>query len=135
MILDAGMSRFLAHWLTTALALGAVAWVLPGVVITSLPALAVASLVLGLVNAVVKPLLVLLTLPLTLLSLGVFYLVVNGLVFGLAALLVPGFEVRGFLWAMLGAALVGLVSTFIGRFGSPPGRGRIDVIDVRARRD
>ena len=129
------MPRFLAHWLTTALALGAVAWILPGVVITSLPALAVAALVLGLVNAVVKPLLVLLTLPLTVLSLGVFYLVVNGLAFAFAALLVPGFEVRSFFWAMLGAALVGLVSMFIGGFRSPPGRGRIDVIDVTTRRD
>lgn len=129
------MPRFLAHWLTTALALGAVAWILPGVVITSLPALAVAALVLGLVNAVVKPLLLLLTLPLTVLSLGVFYLVVNGLAFAFAALLVPGFEVRSFFWAMLGAALVGLVSMFIGGFRSPPRRGRIDVIDVTTRRD
>lgn len=129
------MPRFLAHWLTTALALGAVAWILPGVVITSLPALAVAALVLGLVNAVVKPVLVVLTLPLTVLSLGVFYLFLNGLAFAFAALLVPGFEVRSFLWAMLGAALVGLVSMCIGGFGSPPRGGRIDVIDVRARRD
>lgn len=129
------MPRFLAHWLTTALALGAVAWVLPGVVITSLPALAVAALVLGLINAVVKPVLVVLTLPLTLLSLGVFYLFLNGLAFAFAALLVPGFEVRSFLWAMLGAALVGLVSMCIGGFASPPRRGRIDVIDVTARRD
>ena len=110
------MTQFLAHWITTALALGAVSWVLPGVQVTSLPALLVAALVLGFVNAVLKPLLVLLTLPITVLTLGLFYLVVNGLAFSFAAWIVPGFEVRSFGWAILGALLVGLVSWFIGSF-------------------
>ena len=108
------MTQFLAHWITTALALGAVSWMLPGVTLSSLPALLVAALVLGFVNAVVKPVLVLLTLPITVLTLGLFYLVVNGLAF--AAWLVPGFDVSSFGWAMLGALLVGLVSWFIGTF-------------------
>ena len=110
------MSRFLTHWLTTALALGVAAWVLPGVEVASVPALLVAALVLGLINAVVKPILVLLTLPITLVTLGLFYFVVNGLAFALAAWVVPGFSVRGFGWAMLGALLVGMVSMFIGSF-------------------
>ena len=110
------MTHFLAHWITTALALGAVSWVLPGVQITSLPALLVAALVLGFVNAVIKPLLVLLTLPITVITLGLFYLVVNGLAFAFAAWIVPGFEVRSFGWAVLGALLVGLASWFIGSF-------------------
>lgn len=110
------MTWFLLNWLTTAVALGAVAWVLPGVTVSSLPALAVASLVLGIVNTVVKPVLVVLTLPLTVLTLGLFYFVVNGLAFALAAWIVPGFAVRSFGWAMLGALLVGAVSMFIGRF-------------------
>ena len=79
------MNRFLAHWLTIALALGVAAWILPGVEVTSVPALLVAALVLGLINAVVKPILVLLTLPITLVTLGLFYFVVNGLAFALAA--------------------------------------------------
>ena len=108
------MTRFLAYWLTTAIALGAASWILPGVSIASLPALAVAALVLGMVNAVVRPVLVVLTLPLTFLTLGVFYLVVNGVAFSLAAWLVTGFEVRSFGWAVLGAILVGIVSLFIG---------------------
>lgn len=115
------MTRFLAYWLTTAIALGAVAWILPGVYIKSLPALAVSALVLGVVNAVVRPVLVVLTLPLTFLTLGVFYLVVNGVVFSLAAWLVAGFEVRSFGWAVLGAILAGFVSLFIGAWGD--GRG------------
>lgn len=83
---------------------------------TSLPALAVAALVLGFINAVVKPVLVILTLPITVLTLGLFYLVVNGIAFWLAAALVPGFGIRSFGWAMLGAFLVGLVSWFVGAF-------------------
>ena len=111
------MSRFLAHWVTTAFALGATSWVLPGVQVDSIVALMVAALVLGFVNAVVRPILVLLTLPITFLTLGLFYLIVNGLAFALAAWLVPGFGVRGFGWAVLGAFMVGVVSWFIGSFG------------------
>tara|TARA_Y100000588_G_C14034536_1_gene830142 strand:+ start:267 stop:551 length:285 start_codon:yes stop_codon:yes gene_type:complete len=87
---------------------------LPGVEISSLPALIVAALVLGCANAFVKPMLLLLTLPITILTLGLFYAVVNGLVFALAAFLVPGFSVCSFVWAMLGAFIVGFVSWLIG---------------------
>ena len=111
---DAGMSRFLTHWFTTAVALGVAAWILPGIHVSSWVALAVAALVLGFVNAVVRPLLVIVTLPITLLTLGLFYLVVNGLAFGLAAAIVPGFSVDSFLWAMLGAFVVGAASWFVG---------------------
>jgi putative membrane protein len=87
---------------------------LPGVEISSLTALIIAALVLGCANAFVKPVLLLLTLPITVLTLGLFYTVVNGLVFALAAFLVPGFSVRSFLWAMLGAFIVGFVSWLMG---------------------
>ena len=106
--------RFLTHWLVTAVALGVAAWILPGVHVTSFVALAVAALVLGLINAVIRPLLVFLTLPLTIVTLGLFYLVVNGVLFALAALVVPGFAVDGLLWSIAGAVLVGLVSFVVG---------------------
>ena len=127
------MSRFIAHWITTAVALGATAWVLPGVNVSSLPALLVAALALGFANAVVRPLLLLLTLPITVLTLGLFYLVVNGLSFGFAAFLVPGFSVRSFGWAMLGALLVGAVSWFIGSFlqPRPAAGGYVEVRQVK----
>ncbi|MXY23371.1 MAG: phage holin family protein [Acidobacteria bacterium] len=112
------MKWFFLHWLTTGIALGVAAWILPGVTITSLPALAVAALVLGLVNSVVRPVLLILTLPLTVMTLGVFYLVVNGVAFALAAWIVPGFQVASFFWAVAGAVLVGLMSMFIGSFRS-----------------
>ncbi len=110
------MSRFLVHWLVVAIALWAAAWILPGVGISSWPALLVAALVLGLVNAVVRPILVLMTLPITVLTLGLFYLVVNGAAFALAALVVPGFAVEGCGWAIVGALMVSVISGFIGLF-------------------
>ena len=113
------MRGFVLHWLTVAIALAVTAWVLPGVVVSSLPALAVAALVLGLVNAVVRPILFLLTLPITVLTLGLFYLVVNGVSFALAAWAVPGFAVNGLVGAILGALMVGLVSWFVGSFLGP----------------
>ena len=87
--------------------------------VTSLYALAVAGLVLGFVNAIVRPILVLLTLPITIVTLGLFYFVVNGLAFALAALVVPGFEVTSLLWAMLGALVVSIVSWFTGLNAGP----------------
>ncbi len=107
---------FLAHWLTTGAALSATAWLLPGVQIDSLGALALAALALGFVNAIIRPVLVLLTLPFTVVTLGLFYFIVNGIAFRLAAALVPGFQVTSFFSAILGALTVGFVSWFIGGF-------------------
>jgi len=110
------MVRFLMWWSTLAVALGVAAWLLPGVHVTSWVALAVASLVLGMVNTLVRPVMVVLTLPVTVLTLGLFYLVVNGVAFALAAALVTGFSVDGLGWAMLGAMVTGLISWFVGSF-------------------
>ncbi len=76
---------FLLHWAIVAAALWVAAYLIPGVVVHSVPALLVAALVLGLVNALVRPILTILTLPITILTLGLFYLVVNGAAFSLAA--------------------------------------------------
>lgn len=108
------MGKLLIHLLIVAVALGVTAWLLPGVHVASWPALAVAALILGFVNAIVRPVITLLTLPLTILTLGLFLLVVNGIAFALAALIVPGFSVDGFLWSILGALMVSLVSAVIG---------------------
>src|SRR5450432_47057 len=104
------MARFLLHLLVTAVALGAAARLVPGIQIASGPVLVFAALVLGFVNAVVRPVLVVLTLPLTVLTLGIFYFIVNGAAFGLAAWLVPGFTVASLGSAILGSVIVALVS-------------------------
>ena len=88
----------------------------PGVTITSWVTLALAALVLGFVNAIVRPILVILTLPITVLTLGLFYLIVNGIAFGLAAALVPGFELASVTAAILGALATSVISWFIGIF-------------------
>jgi putative membrane protein len=108
------MSRFLVHWLVTASAVGVSAYLLPGVAFRSGWALAIGALVLGLVNALVRPLLVLLTLPLTIVTLGLFYLLVNGVSFAVAAAVVPGFEVGSLGQAVLGALLTSLVAWALG---------------------
>ena len=110
------MKRFLIHWLIIALALWVTAYILPGVHIESNQALATAAIVLGLVNALVRPILTLLTLPITILTLGLFYLLVNGFTFMLASKVVPGFGVSGYWWAVLGALVVSIVSAFVGNF-------------------
>ena len=111
------MKRFIIHLLVIAVALWVTAYILPGVQVTSWQALAIASLVLGFVNAIIRPILVLLTLPITILTLGLFYLLVNGFTFLLASWIVPGFEVTTYWWAVLGALIVGIISWFIGWFG------------------
>jgi putative membrane protein len=106
--------KLLLHVATTAAALLVADWALDGVVVSSLPALLLAALALGLVNGLVRPLLVLLTLPLTVVTLGLFYLVVNGVAFALAAALVPGFSVTSLGSAILAALVVALVSWIFG---------------------
>lgn len=110
------MVRFLMHWIGTALALFVCTKILPGVHVDSLQTLAVAALVLGFINAIVKPILLILTLPITILTLGLFYFVINGIAFGLAAAIVPGFGVDSIGWAILGALVVSLISWFVGAF-------------------
>lgn len=104
------MAEFLVHLVVTALLLLVVANLVSGFELEgAVPAL-LAALVLGLVNALVRPLVVVLTIPLTLLTLGLFLFVVNALMMWLAAGLVPGFKVRGFVPALLGSLLFSLLN-------------------------
>ena len=104
------MARILVVWLINTLALAAVAYLMPSVSIASAGAALVAALVLGLVNTLIRPLLVLLTLPVTLLTLGLFIFVINGLLFWAVGAMVPGFTVAGFWAGVFGAIVFSLVS-------------------------
>ena len=117
------MLRFLLHVLVIAAALAGTAHLLDGVTVTSWQALAVGALALGAVNAVVRPILAVLTLPITVLTLGLFYLLVNGASFAIAAWMVPGFDVAGFWPAVGGAFVFSLISTVLGWF-LPGGDGK-----------
>jgi putative membrane protein len=107
------MLRLLLAWLLNTFALLAVAYLMPSVRIDSFGAALVGALVLGLANAVVRPILVLLTLPVTVLTLGLFLLVINGAVFLGVARLVSGFEVAGLWPAILAAIVYSIVSWFL----------------------
>lgn len=104
------MVRFLLAWLVNTLALIAVAYLMPSITVSSFGAALIAALVLGLVNAIVRPVLVLLTLPVTILTLGLFIFVLNGLLFWMVASWLEGFHVAGFWSGVLGAILFSLVS-------------------------
>jgi putative membrane protein len=101
---------FWARSLITAFALWAATQLVPGIAVAGVFSLALAALVFGLVNAVVRPVLTLLSLPLTILTLGLFLLVINAAMLGLTAWVLPGFRVDGFGPALLGAIVVSLVS-------------------------
>ncbi len=98
-------------WILNDVALLIVAYILPGITVSSFGSALIAALVLGLLNAVVKPVLVLLTLPLTVVTLGLFLFVLNALVFWLAGSILRGFQVDGFWWAVIGAIVYSIVST------------------------
>ena len=104
------MLRLLVVWLIHTVALLAVAYLLPGVAIASFASALVAALVLGLINAVIRPVLVLLTLPATILTLGLFIFVINGLLFWLVGSFVQGFFVAGFWAGFFGAIVYSIVS-------------------------
>jgi putative membrane protein len=96
-----------------AVALLVVAYVLPGIVVASFGSAMLAALVLGLINSLVKPVLILLTLPITVVTLGLFLLVLNALMFWMAGSILKGFQVNGFWWAVGGAILYSLISGFL----------------------
>ena len=102
--------KVLLVWLINAVALIAVAYLMPSITVSSFGAALVAALVLGLINAVVRPVLVLLTLPVTILTLGLFIFVLNGLLFWMVGTWLEGFWVGGFWAGVFGAILFSLVS-------------------------
>jgi putative membrane protein len=110
------MLQFLLTWLATAISLLITAWIVPGLVITGFTAAAIGAIVLGLVNAIVKPILILFTLPLTILTLGLFLFVINAIAFGLVGYFTPGFDVAGFFPALFGSIVLSLVSGLINQF-------------------
>jgi putative membrane protein len=110
------MLRTLLTVLATALSLLIVDIMLPGVDLASFPAALLAAVVIGVINASVKPLLSLLSLPLTIVTLGAFILVVNGFCFWLASVFVPGFKVSGLLAFFLAPVILSFANTFLNQY-------------------
>ncbi|MBT2323488.1 phage holin family protein [Variovorax paradoxus] len=108
------LGPFLLHWAITAVSLWVASHIFRGIKFDSTAALGVSALLLGFANAIVKPLLIVLTLPLTLLTFGLFLLVINALVLLLVAALVKGFKVSGFWTALFASVFVSLLSIVFG---------------------
>ena len=107
------MFRLIANWVLNALALFIVSKILSGIQLTDFWSAMAAAVVIGLVNALVKPLFLILTLPINILTLGLFTLVINALMLWLASSVTPGFKIDGFGTALLGSILLSVVSTLL----------------------
>lgn len=118
------MRGFVFRLLITALGLWAATKIVPGVRLEGWGNLLIAALLLGIVNAVIRPVILILTLPLTVLTLGLFILVVNGISLAVVAWLMPGFTLSGLGAAIFGSIIVGLTSWFASTFVG--GSGRIE---------
>jgi putative membrane protein len=106
--------NFLINWMVSGMAIVITAYLLPGVHLSGLFAALVTALVLGFINAFIKPFLTLFTLPLTVLTLGLFALVINALLIILTSKIVPGFQVQGFWWAMAFSLVLAVVNFVLG---------------------
>ena len=127
--------KLMLIWLCNALALLAVAYLLPGINVDGFTSALIAALVLGLINTLIRPLLILLTLPITVVTLGLFILIINGLLFWFAGSVLRGFEVSGFWVGVMGALLYSIISSALSLLiprpalrqpGSNPGPVTID---------
>lgn len=123
------MAGFALRALIVALGLFVADRILPGVSIDSTGTFLLAGALLGLANALVRPIVVLLTLPLTILTLGLFLFVVNASMIGLVASLLPGFRVAGFFSALLCSLVVSVVSQLASSFIGPRGRYELLVVE------
>ena len=103
--------RILANWLVSAISLLIVSAIVPGIVLADLRAALIAAFVVGLVNAVLRPIFIILTLPFTILTFGLFIFVINALLLLFAGWISPGFQVAGFTSALLGSIVLSVVST------------------------
>ena len=126
------MAGFILRMLTVMLGLWLAAALVPGIEVQGIGTLIGAALLLGLVNAVVRPLLIVLTLPVTIVTLGLFLLVINAAMLGLVAWMFDDFSIAGFWSALFGAMVVSITGWAASYFIGP--RGRIEVNYVRRDR-
>jgi len=125
------MRGFLVRWLVSALSLWLASAIVPGMHIEGLGSLILAALLLGIVNAVFRPLVIFLTLPFTILTLGLFLFVVNAAMLGVVAWLLPRFTLTSFWAALLGSLVVSIVGTVLSWMIGP--HGKYEALVVRRK--
>jgi putative membrane protein len=108
--------KIIINWFVSALVIIIGAYVLPGVHVASFTAALLTAVVLGIINALIKPVLILLTLPITIITLGLFTFVMNALMILLASSIVPGFQVDGFWWAFIFSIVISFIYSFLRRY-------------------
>lgn len=111
------MGGFIIHLLVSSVLLLVIGRLVNGIEFKSLGAALLAALVLGIANAIIRPLLVILTFPITLITLGLFLLVINALMLKLTAAIVPNFQIHGFLPALIGAVILSVLNLLLSMFG------------------
>ena len=116
--------RMLLNWVLSALAVWIVSRVVPGIYVSGAVAALIAALVIGFINATLGVVLKVITFPLTIVTLGLFWIVINGLMLELASAFVPGFQIRGFLAAFIGAIVLSLVNLLLKAIVMPAPDGR-----------
>ena len=110
------MVSILASWIVSAMVIFSIAYIIPGVRVSAFSTALVVALVLGVINAILKPILIILTLPINIVTLGLFTFVINALLILLVSYFVPGFKVDGFLWALVFGVVLSIVNTVIHNF-------------------
>lgn len=123
------MKGLLFRWLISAVSLLIVSYIVPGIEVQGFFYALIAAVFLGVLNAIVRPVLIILTLPLTILTLGLFLFVVNGIMLMLVSLVIKGFHVNGFWPAVLGALLLSVINWFSNSYINS--KGRFESIDMR----
>ena len=123
------MQGFLVRTAITATGLALAAWIIPGVEVTGPGSLLFAAILIGVVNGFLRPLVIFLTLPLTIVSFGLFLLVINAGMFGLVAWMLEGFSVSGFFAALFGWAILSLFAGAASWYIGPDGRYDVVVIE------
>lgn len=127
------MRGLMVRWAVSAFALLLTAALLPGIRVGGVFSAFVAAAFLGIFNALLRPVLLILTLPINILTLGLFTLVINGLMLQLVASVIKGVEIDGFGWAVLGSLILGLISWAVNAFIGD--RGKVEVMELRRRRN
>jgi len=127
------MTGILIRWFILTLSIIAAAYAVEGIVVSGLLAAFFAAAVLGILNAVLRPILIILTLPINILSLGLFTFVINAFLLKMVSGVIPGLDIHGFWPAVLGALIISIVSWILNALIGE--RGQVEVIDLRKRGD
>ncbi len=127
------MQGFVVRMLVTDVGLALAAWIVPGITVSGPGTLLLAALLMGIVNGFVRPIVILLTLPLTVVTFGLFLLVVNAGMFGFVAWLLGGFAVNGFFAALFGWIIVSAFAWLASWYIGPRGRYQVIIVERRSR--